>query len=336
MDIVIGLQYGDEGKGKVINSLIKKNKYTHCVRFNGGPNAGHTIYVNNKKLTTHQIPTGIVKEMTCLIGTNCVIDIKKLEEEIEYLEKNGIRNITDNLKIARNAHIILDKHINEDKSSDTIGSTGCGIRPTYRDKYDRCGLRADSFEGSICGCEIVDPYKLLNTSETNGNNKILFEGAQGFMLDIDWGNYPYVTSSSCLSSGITTCGVSFRNVENIYGVAKIYNTYVGKKDFQPKDNIFSELQNIGNEVGATTGRSRQCDWLNLDDLKKALIINGVNILIINKCDIIKQLAVYKLYHHDIIITFNTFSAMENYINSFLEKELDININVFYSFNKEDI
>lgn len=326
-DVIVGLQFGDEGKGKVIYSLLTDDndqnnnnninkKYTHCVRFNGGPNAGHTIYHNGNKLITHQIPTGIFYGLTCIIGPGCVIDIEKLENEIKMVESAGINNVTNLLKIAYNCHIITKEFVEEDAATDKIGSTKSGIRPTYRQKYNRAGTRAESLGTSICGCQIINSYNELNQDGVS----ILFEGAQGFMLDIDYGYYPYVTSSHCHTSMISTSGVSFRNIDRVYGIAKLYNTYVGTRKFQPEDDEdLKKLAQIGEEFGSTTGRLRQCYWLNLDELTQAIEVNGVSDLIINKCDIIEQLGIYKLVHRDssnseIDNNNNNMKIEENYKN----------------------
>ncbi len=332
--IIIGLQYGDEGKGKVTNCMIRNNKihsFTHCVRYNGGPNAGHTIYHNNKKLVTHQVPTGIIYGLKCVIGPNCALDIKKLQDEIDMLKNHGIQNIEENLKISFNTHIIQPKHINEDVSTDKIGSTGCGMRPVYRDKYNRSGLRVDkdyNIGTKICGCEVIDPYVFLNKDGT----KILFEGAQGFELDINWGKYPFVTSSQCDTGMIVSCGYSFRKIKNVYGIAKIYNTYVGAMDYQPNDEKLIKLQKLGEEFGSTTNRKRQCNWLNLDELLRSININSVTDLIINKCDIFQQLEFYKLYHNGDGVEFKTFDEMKTYIRAAVPNH----IHLIFSSNKDSI
>ena len=320
-DIIVGLQHGDEGKGKVTKCIVEKGHYDYCVRFNGGPNAGHTIYHNGVKFVTHQIPTGIFHGIKCLIGTGSVIDIDKLKKEMEHLTIAGI-DVRNNLKISKFAHIITSQHILDDSSNDKIGSTKSGIRPVYRDKYDRKGIRMSDVY-NILECEIVDPYTELKGA------KILFEGAQGFELDIDSESYPYVTSSHCLAGHINTCGVSIKTIRDIIGVAKIYDTYVGLKQFQGNDLDLVILGKLGQEFGSTTGRKRQCNWLNLDRLIRAIEINGVNILIINKCDIIKQMGIYKLFHFNKLITFETFEEMKSYISG---KFLDISITFSESKN----
>ena len=330
-DVLVGLQHGDEGKGKVTKCLIENSGlYNYCVRFNGGPNAGHTIYYNGKKIVTHQIPTGIFYKIQCLIGTGCVIDIDKLKDEIMYISECGI-NVSNYLKISKYAHIITKEHIEDDVKNDKIGSTKSGIRPTYRDKYDRKGIRMCDICENLLGCEVVDPYEVLNKH----GKYILFEGAQGFELDIDSPNYPYVTSSHCLVGHINTCGVSVTNIKDVIGITKIYDTYVGNKEFQSNDPYILELGKLGEEFGATTGRKRQCNWLNISSLIKAIRINGVNILIINKCDIIKQLGKYKLYYENKLLEFTSFELMEVFINKTLN-ELFPKLKITYSESKDSI
>lgn len=310
VDIVVGLQHGDEGKGKVVADLIKRNDYDCCVRFNGGPNAGHTLYLENgQKIVTHHIPSGIIHNIDCVIGPGCVVDLNKLSIEIDMLKSYGI-DVMKYLKIAKNCHIIRPNHIDEDIKTDPIGSTHSGIRPVYRDKYDRIGIRMDNYYQDLIPKEnIIDTYEFL----VNKQN-ILCEGAQGFELDIDWGAYPYVTSSHCLSGFVCTLGISPKRIRHIYGIAKIYGTYVGNMEYQPKDDLaLNKLGELGEEFGSTTSRKRQCNWLNLDSLKRAIDINGCNFIIINKCDIIQQLDNYKLYHNNELHTFKSFSEMNIYI-----------------------
>ena len=320
LDILIGLQHGDEGKGKITAHLIKNNDYTLCVRFNGGPNAGHTIYIDNKKYVTHQLPTGILFGVPSLIGNGCVVDLDKLQKEID--ETGADPSL---LMISKYAHVINANHIDEDIKTDRVGSTKCGIRPCFRDKFNRTGTRIID---TNCEYTLVDPYEILNQS----NMKILFEGAQGFELDIDWGDYPYVTSSNCTTGFALTSGVNPHSLNKVWGIAKLYDTYVGNKKFQPEDPIFKELATLGHEFGSTTGRPRQCNWLNLKRLKKAIMINGVTDLVINKCDIIKELGVFKLIKKD-IISFDNFALMLEYITQFLS---DLNINIHFSYSKDTL
>lgn len=314
-DIIIGMMWGDEGKGKVVRSLILEAEkqldgYTHCVRFNGGPNAGHTIYDNGHKISTHQVPSGfIIPNIRLLIGPACAVDMDKLDNEIKKLESLGY-SIRERLVVSKRAHLIQPSHIAEDVADDLIGSTGSGIRPVNRDKYNRSGIRAGSVVHDRYDIQVGDVVKELSEDGL----RVLFEGAQGTMLDIDLGEYPYVTSSNCLSSGITTCGFPFRQVDNVYGICKLYDTYVGKMEFQPKDDVDLErLGTVGHEYGTTTGRRRQCNWLNLDKFMVSLRANSVTNVIVNKCDILDEVGVYKVIHYGKIKQFADLETMQHYI-----------------------
>ena len=334
-NIVVGLQYGDEGKGKVVKHLLQEHAYTFSVKANGGPNAGHTIYKNNKKIVLHQLPIGAVdNNIKCLIGPNCVIDMLKLEEEIKMVEElvpfTEEERIKNRLYLSYNAHIIKQEHIYEDVKTDTIGSTKCGIRPTYRDKYDRKGTRVEDLD--LKDWNVVDSYKILNPQQDTPQESILFEISQGFNLDIDFGNYPYVTSSQCHVGTVVSCGFPITKINKVCGVAKIYTTYVGNMRFQPPDEQLKRLQVLGNEYGATTSRMRQCNWMNLDELNKAIYVNGVTDLVINKCDVIINLNYYKLYHNGKDIVFNHWVDMKTYIINNIPKS----IYIIFSYNKDVI
>ena len=356
-DVVVGLQHGDEGKGKVINYLTENNIYQVGVRFGGGPNAGHTFYRNGKKFATHHIPVSIASNIICLIGPTCVIDLSKLEKEIMYLENNGI-DVRNKLRLSYNCHIITSEAIQDDINSNKVGTTKCGIGPTYSRKMRRIGKRVvDVLEkkftsddivleqgviGEILGCQVVDPYTYLNFLENSYQNKgevlrILFEGAQGFNLDIDWGDYPYVTSSSCLTYQIFSTGIPIKSINNVYGIAKMYDTYVGSKQFMPLTNNENlvKLQKEGKEYGTTTGRPRQCNWLNLQSLRRALGINNINTLIINKCDIVESCGVFKLFdNYGKLQTFQNTEQMRQFIQNAL-KDLNID-NIIYSYSPETV
>lgn len=297
------------------------NYYDVCVRFNGGSNAGHTIIHNEKEIIVHLIPIGILLGIKSIIASGCVINVKKLEEEIKYLEDNGFI-VKENLSIAYNAHITTDQHIQSDNNTNMIGTTGMGIGPTYSDKYLRIGKRVKDYtdkENKFCGCNVIDPIEELVKYQN-----IMFEGAQGFYLDIDHGDYPYVTSSSCLASNAFSTGVPVHTVNNIYGVVKLYDTYVGTKEFQPDDIIFNKLNSLGKEIGATTGRLRQCNWLDIDKLEKAAYVNGITQLIINKCDIIEKLGVYKIISGGKIYEFKSLDDMKTFIKrSLIDYRFDI-------------
>ena len=287
-DIVLGLSYGDEGKGKVTHHLLKSGEYTHCLRFNGGCNAGHTIYHEGKKFVTHHIPAGVFFGIKSIIGPGCVVNLEQFFKEIQELRDGGI-DVRDKIFIAENAHIITDRHMAEDRNDYQIGTTKRGNGPAYRDKYSRRGILAADVE--VLQKYIIDVFAEFHE---NKNNVILCEGAQGFGLDIDWGDYPFVTSSHCTSAGALLNGIPPQAVRRVYGVTKAYDTYVGAKKFHGEGRIFDLIQQAGAEYGATTGRARQCNWLNLKDLKKAMDVNGVTDLIINKVDILREVGKWNL------------------------------------------
>jgi len=289
-DVIVDLQAGDTGKGKVCYALSQiPNEYTHVIRYNGGGNAGHTIYKDGKKIVTHFIPTGIVCGLKSIIGPGCVINVPKLLNEVKELENEGIQ-VKGNLFIDKRVHIITDKHVEIDSKDTEIGTTKTGNGPAYIDKYGRKGVRAET------EVELTD-YLIDIYEELHGDTecKILFEGAQGFELDVDWGDYPYVTSSHCTVGSAILNGVPPQCIRNVYGVAKAYRTYVGSKEFETPSEIFDKIRELGHEYGATTGRKRQIDWLNLDELLKSARINGVTHAIINKIDILNTLGEYRFY-----------------------------------------
>jgi adenylosuccinate synthase len=282
VDVVIGMQYGDEGKGKIANQMAASGEYDYVVRFNGGGNAGHTIYLNGEKIVTHLVPCGILHGIPSVIGNGCVINTQKLFDELEYLEGFGFD--TSILKIAENAHIITQDHIDEDSKDTTIGTTRTGNGPCYKDKVGRTGLRAKDVPE--LAPYLVDMYSLIHSSP----KKFLAEGAQGYWLDVDFGDYPYVTSSNTGVGALLNNGFNFKQVRDVVGVIKCYSTYVGAKDYQQvHDDRFEKLREIGQEYGATTGRPRQIDWLNLDEVNQACQMNGVTKLIVNKMDVLAQI-----------------------------------------------
>ena len=291
-DVVVDLQYGDCGKGKVAHYLCKEEDYTHVIRYNGGCNAGHTIYHNERKYITHHIPVGVFFGIKSIIGSGCVVFPAQFFKELRELQEGGIR--TEGLVfIAKYAHVITQEHLNEDGKDTSIGTTKRGNGPAYRDKYGRTGVRAEEIPE-------LKPYLIDLYEELHVNNpyaKILFEGAQGFGLDVDWGDYPYVTSSNCISAAACMNGVPPQKIRNIWGVAKAYETYVGAKHFQGDDPIFNRIQEIGQEFGATTGRKRQVNWMSMGLLKKAAKINGVTHLVINKMDVLEEVKQWSVYDY---------------------------------------
>jgi adenylosuccinate synthase len=280
VDVVIGMQYGDEGKGKIANQMAAYGDYDYVVRFNGGGNAGHTIYLNGEKIVTHLVPCGILHGIPSVIGNGCVINTQKLFDELEYLE--GLGFDTSILKIAENAHIITKEHIDEDSKDTKIGTTRTGNGPCYRDKVARTGLRAKDIPE--LAPYLVDMHSLIHSEP----KKFLAEGAQGYWLDIDFGDYPYVTSSNTGVGAVLNNGFNYKQVRDVVGVIKCYSTYVGAKGYQKDDARFEMLREIGQEYGATTGRPRQIDWLNLDEVNIACQMNGITKLIVNKMDVLDQ------------------------------------------------
>jgi len=325
-DVVLGLQHGDEAKGKVTHYLSKYKDYTHVLRFNGGCNAGHTIYHEGKKFVTHHIPAGVFYGIKSIIGPGCVISAKHFFEEVRELQEAGI-NLRGKLFIATNAHVITEKHLTEEQAETKIGTTRRGNGPAYRDKYARKGIRAS--EVSSLEPYLIDIYKEFYNGTTI---KILCEGAQGFGLDVDWGDYPYVTSSHCGIGSVFLNGVNPRWLHDVWGVAKIYETYVGAKSFEPDDSIFETLRELGEEYGATTERPRQCNWLNLDTLQKNIVLNSVTKLVINKMDVLRKLGHWKMYHNSQLIDFQSEKEMCDYIILQLPKDVEI----FFSDSKNRI
>ena len=321
-DVIVDLQYGDCGKGKVTHSLLKSSEYTHCVRFNGGHNAGHTIYHDGKKVVTHIIPSGVLRGVRSIIGPGCVVSPSLLEKEIEELEAAGIE-VKGKLFVDKRANIISNRHLEEDGGDTTIGTT----------RRDRKGIRFEELP-------ITNPYQLTDIYQEFFESDLpvvaLFEGAQGFGLDIDWGDYPYVTSSTCNVGGAVSNGVPASAIRHVYGVAKAYQTYVGAKKFQPDGEIFNKIREVGNEYGATTGRPRQVDFLDVDQLIKAARINGVTELIINKTDVLQEVDTWKLYKDQKLIDFADEDRFVDYIrNLILVKCPDVE-EVIFSYSPNDI
>lgn len=308
-DVIVDLQAGDTGKGKVAHDLCKKENYTHVVRYNGGGNAGHTVFHNGEKVVTHFIPVGVLHNIKSIIGPGCIVNPNQLLIEIKTLEKLGI-NVRDYLFIDKRAHITLEEYLVEDSQETAIGTTKTGNGPTYRNKYNRTGTRAESI--SELKNYLIDIY-----DEFHGESpvRILFEGAQGFELDIDWGDYPYVTSSHCTVGSAILNGVPPQKIRNIYGIIKAYRTYVGAKKFETPSEIFDEIRKVGFEYGATTGRPRQINWLDLDDVIKSIKINGVNNLIINKLDVLEQVNNFNIYYKSELRKFDNADQFSEFITS---------------------
>tara|TARA_B100000315_G_C14580401_1_gene590183 strand:+ start:651 stop:1823 length:1173 start_codon:yes stop_codon:yes gene_type:complete len=313
---VIGAQFGDEGKGKIIDFLAEKADVV--ARFNGGNNAGHTIEVNNNRTILHLIPSGILHKGTInIIGNGVVVDPVVLLKEIEDLKNKGVKVTPDNLIVSENAHIILDKHIKEDKEKNKhLGTTARGIGPAYTDKVARSGIRVVDYINKNNDSKIkpfVKNTTLLTNNLLNKNKKILFEGAQGTLLDIDHGTYPYVTSSNATVGGICTgLGIGLKKIDEVLGVAKAYTTRVGSGPLptELKDETGKQIQDIGKEFGATTGRPRRCGWIDALMCKYSAMVNGLDAVVLTKLDVLSGLEKIKIcigykYKNKIIKEFTT-------------------------------
>ena len=347
IDLLLGLQWGDEGKGKIVDVLT--SNYDIIARFQGGPNAGHTLVFNNKKYVLHTIPSGIFHENKInIIGNGVVIDPIILQSEIDKIKSENI-NIYNSLFISKKAHLILPTHrlldaaSEKSKGKNKIGSTLKGIGPTYMDKTGRNGFRIGDLESDQWKNKyyeltkkhqkLIDFYevdleynleKLHNEffdsienlkkirfidsedffMKSINNKSILAEGAQGSLLDIDFGTYPYVTSSNTTAAGACTgLGIAPNAIGDVFGIFKAYTTRVGSGPFPTElfDSIGEKIREIGHEYGATTGRDRRCGWLDLVALKYSIQINGVTELNIMKSDVlstIKELLVCTSYNLD--------------------------------------
>lgn len=339
VDVVLGLQWGDEGKGKVVDVLTPN--YQIIARFQGGPNAGHSLHFEDKQYVLHTIPSGIFrKDSINIIGNGVVIDPVILGEEIAGLEKDGV-DVQGKLLVSKKAHLILPTHRILDAASEAskgatkIGSTLKGIGPTYMDKTGRNGLRVgdilsphfterynrlkekhekmlqqydfpydlSAYEKEwFAGIENLKRFAIIESEHAinryiDQNKAILAEGAQGSMLDIDFGTYPYVTSSNTLCAGVCTgLGVAPSRIGDVYGIFKAYCTRVGSGPFPTElfDRDGERMREIGREFGATTGRPRRCGWLDLVALKYSVMLNGVTGLIMMKADVLDNFDTLKV------------------------------------------
>src|SRR3990167_1975877 len=293
--VVCGLQSGDESKGKISDYLMEE--YDICVRYNGSCNTGATVNVGSETYKFHHIPVGVLREKVSVIAPTCYINPIKLLKEIENLKERGI-DVDKFLKISPYAHTITDLHIRDDGRNEDVGngvgSTKQGVMPCAKDKFSRTGIRL--FEWKNRGFEkyFVDVSEYLNNAMGKGKD-ILFEGAQGTLLDIDHGNYPYVsTSNNTSAAAAMACGIGPQFITNVVGVFKPYMTYVGNGNFptEIKDEKLNDIiAELGHEYGTTTGRRRRIGWLSLPLLQYACRVNGVTELAITKGDVLEGLDV---------------------------------------------
>ena len=339
VDVLLGLQWGDEGKGKIVDFLAPK--YDLVARFQGGPNAGHTLEFDGIKHVLHQIPSGIFREdKQNIIGNGVVLDPVIFMNEVSQINKKFNISLRDILSISTRAqlispvHRLLDKVLEKNKGKNKIGSTLKGIGPTYQDKIGRHGLRvgeilSDNFkekydkqksyhnyfleghydnnfsdeEKTFFECikklkefKIVDTEYLINKN-VNRKKKVLAEGAQGTLLDIDFGSYPFVTSSNTTTAGACIgLGISPKKIDKVFGIFKAYCTRVGAGPFPTElfDDIGEKIAKNGNEFGSTTGRPRRCGWLDLPALKYSIMLNGVSDLYMMKADVLSGFSEVKV------------------------------------------
>jgi adenylosuccinate synthase len=327
IDAVVGLQYGDESKGKITLKLLQSGKYSHTLRFNGGHNAGHTVYLDGKKLITHIIPTGALLGIKSIIGPGCVVSPELLDEELRGLLAQGV-DVSSFVHIANNAHVITTAHLDEDGKDTKIGTTRRGNGPAYRDKYNRTGMLAkDHWAGHSILIDIYEEFY-----EPRGNAFILAEGAQGFFLDIVHGNYPYVTSSHVTTAGIGINGFPPNAIRTVWGAAKCYETYVGSKRFQPDGDIYKQIAHLGQEYGATTGRPRQVNFLNTVNLIRSIRMNGANEVVISKMDILDELKCWKTTTQE----FSSRKEFERSISIYLGQMCPSLTGVWFSDSKTEL
>lgn len=284
----VGLQFGDEGKGKIVDYLAEDHDIV--VRFSGGANAGHTLYLNDQKFVFHLIPSGILHpHVTCVLGEGMVIDLAELQEEMRPLSEDQKARIL----ISENAFVVMPEDIDEDrKNNGHLGTTGRGIGVAYRNKVYRKGLRVKDVINGVPSlkknvCDTTD--FLLGAMEAG--NRILFEGAQGALLDIQAGIYPWVSSSSCLAANaFLGSGIPPHKMTRTIGIAKAYTTRVGEGPFLPliqDKEVEERLRQAGKEFGATTSRPRKCGWIDIPALKYAIKMNGCDSVALTKLDILK-------------------------------------------------
>lgn len=336
MDVIVDLQYGDCGKGKVAHYLAHHTPYTHVLRYNGGANAGHTIFHNGNKFITHQIPAGVFFGIKSIVGSGCVLDPQQFFAELKMLEEGGVDS-KGKIFVAKNTHIITDVYKEEDKQKGgKIGTTGRGNGPAYREKYGRTGVRAtDVPELKPYLVDLYDEW-YPGRAGKDGDVSILAEGAQGFGLDIDWGDYPFVTSSHCTAAGALLNGLPPQAIRHVWGVAKVYETYVGSKKFQPEGEVFDKIGDIGEEYGATTGRRRQTNWMNMQTLERAVRMNGVTHIVFNKVDVLRAVGQWAVIDEDRVVRFGSEKAFTDFVSQRLQGFGIKKENIFFSESKETI
>jgi len=400
VDVLLGLQWGDEGKGKIVDVLAPR--YDVVARFQGGPNAGHTLEFDGIKHVLHQIPSGIFREKTRnVIGNGVVLDPIIFKSEIEKLGKFNL-NVYKNLFISKKATLILPTHrlldvaYEKAKGENKIGSTLKGIGPTYQDKIGRQGLRVGDILSEHFGTKLdkltdihfkilkeydiefnwpelkatfldavnfLKSFKLVESEyflndELKSGATILAEGAQGALLDIDFGSYPFVTSSNTVTAGACTgLGVAPRHIGEVYGIFKAYSTRVGSGPFPTElmDEEGDLMRKEGNEFGSTTGRARRCGWLDLPSLKYSIMINGVTQLLMMKADVLSvfptikvctkyklpdgtltDLVPYEFVHEKVVPVYTELKGWNTDLKGISEADLPAELNAYIKFLEAEL
>ena len=327
-DVVCGLAWGDEAKGKITAWLADNGDYDYVCRWAGGSNAGHTVYIENKKFKTHIIPSGVFFGVPSIIGPGCVVHKEKFSRELDYLYENGFD--ANLVKISPRAHVVTDEHIDIDnaKLAGPLGTTGSGIAPCYSDKAARTGVQAKDVFSS----------KFLWDEKLSGN--VLCEGAQGIWLDLDRGNYPYVTSSTTLPYGACSLGFPPQSIRNVFGAAKIYDTRSGVDPLFPEklleNPILLKIADVGEEYGVTTGRRRKVNWLDLSKLVEAIELTGTTHLVISKCDVLKTVGVYRIIENGRIQEYKSLSQMMSHIKSTIFNSCPLVLDIRFSSDPSKI
>lgn len=327
-DVVVGLAWGDESKGKITSELAGSGEYNMVARWAGGNNAGHTVFLNGKSYKTHLIPSGIFYNVKSIIGPGCVLHPASFQKELDYLESNGFD--ISLIKVSPKCHIVTEEYIEFDKKNlaEKLGTTAKGIAPTYAAKAARTGILAKD----------VLPKQFLWDEKLNG--ALLCEGAQGVWLDLDHGNYPYVTSSTTLPYAAASIGFPPQKIRKIWGAAKIYDTKSGVDPLFPKtlldDPVLAKLGDLGQEYGVTTGRRRIVNWLNLDKLIQAINLSGTTHLVISKCDVISILGIFKLFYNGKLQSFNDYNEIVDFILDKINANCELVEQIYFSASPEKI
>jgi len=297
-NVLFDIQYGDSGKGKIAKVLQEKYHYSSICKYNGSGNSGHTVWIGNKKYVAHYLTSGIYdKNCNIILGAATAVHKKRFLKEIDGFDKEF--DLKGRVWISKRAHIVTDEHIKEDEKDTVVGSTRQGVAPCFSDKYGKRGIQ-------VKDCPELGKFAFDCESLDLLGDNVLFEGSQGIWLSIDRGEYPFCTSSNIHPAyAFTTFGIPMQKCEKLHAVCKLYQTYSGfKKDMFPYHPELEEIQKVGEEFGATTGRPRKVGLLDLDKLCKAVGMTGPNQIFINKLDVLEKVGCFKLYWKNELLKFS--------------------------------